>query len=134
METCIWQILNYFSLIVFLVVVACKISTTCVYYTKLTILYLGIFNCVNLMSIYGLFHKPLKTYKFSKTMLDPIGWLLNIRYTVKGEEHIDKTKPYIIVANHQHVLDMVTGPQVHNKKHYEKSKYNYFCILHTYFN
>ena len=64
-------------------------------------------------------------------MLDPIGWLLNIRYTVKGEEHIDKTKPYIIVANHQHVLDMVTGPQVHNKNIMTSL---ITVILHTYFN
>ena len=114
MSACIWQFLNYFALFILLVVIGCKISNTCVYYTKLAILYLGIVNFGNMLSIYGLFHTSFETNRFAKTALDPVGKLLNIKYQVKGGELINKNRAYIIIANHQHVLDMVSGMQVRN--------------------
>ena len=115
MSECILQFLNYFAFFILCVVIGCKISTTCVYYTKLTILYLGFINFGNLLSIYGLFHKSFETNRFAKTLIDPIGKLLNIKYHVEGGELIDKNKAYIILANHQHALDVVSAMQVHNK-------------------
>ena len=115
MSECIWQFLNYFACFILLVVISCKLSTTCIYYTKLILLYLGIINFGNMMSLYGLFHNSFETNRFAKTALDPIGKLLNIKYHVKGGEHINKNRAYIVIANHQHVLDMVTGMQVRNK-------------------
>ena len=68
----------------------------------------------NMLSIYGLFHKSYQTSRFAKVLLDPVGKLLNVHYTVQGQELIDKNRAYIVVVNHQHALDVVSVMQVSN--------------------
>jgi len=65
-----------------------------------------------MLSVYGLFHNSYKTSRFAKVLLDPVGKLLNIQYTVKGQELIDKNRAYIVIVNHQHALDVVSMMQV----------------------
>ena len=110
-----YQVLNIFALAVLLLAIGCKFSPRCLYYTNLTILYLGLINFGNMLSIYGFFHKSYETSRFAKTLLDPVGKLLNIQYIVKGQELIDTNRAYIVIANHQHALDVVSGMQVSTK-------------------
>ena len=114
MSDCVLQGLNYLALFVLLLTIACKISPKCVYYTKVAIIYIGLMNMGIVLSIYGLFHKSYETSRMAKTLLDPVGKLLNIEYQVEGEELIDKNNAYIVIANHQHTLDMVSIMQVSN--------------------
>ena len=112
MEDLFWQALNIFAFVILLVTIGCKISPRCLYYTKVTIIYLGLLNMGNMLSVYGLFHNSYKTSRFAKVLLDPVGKLLNIQYTVKGQELIDKNRAYIVIVNHQHALDVVSMMQV----------------------
>ena len=64
------------------------------------------------LSFYGPFHKSYETSRLAKTILDPVGKLLNIQYRVEGQKLIDKNKAYIVIANHQHALDLVSVMQV----------------------
>ena len=68
-----------------------------------------------MMTFYGLFHNTHDTSRFTKNLLDPIGKLMGIKFNVKGEEFIDKKRCYIVVANHQHSLDVVAAMQVCNE-------------------
>ena len=106
------QWLNYCALFVLLLAIACKVSPICVYYTKMAIIYAGLLNMGMILSIYGLFHKSYETSRLVKTLLDPVGKLLNIEYQVEGQEFIDKSKAYIVISNHQHTIDMVSIMQV----------------------
>ena len=112
MPDVLWQALNYLALFILILTIGCKISPRCLYYTKVTTIYLGLLNMGIVLSFYGLFHKTYETSRMGKTMLDPVGKLLNIKYSVKGKELVDKDRAYIIIANHQHTLDMVSGMQV----------------------
>ena len=107
-----YQALNIFALGVLLLTIGCKVSPICLYYTKLAILYLGLINFGNMLSIHGLFHKSYETSRFGKTCLDPVGKLLNIQYFVKGQDMINENRAYIVIANHQHALDLVSMMQV----------------------
>ena len=111
----IWQGLNYFAFFVLLLTIGCKVSPKCLYYTNVSIIYLGLVNFSIVLSVYGLFHKSYETSRLAKTLLDPVGKLLNIEYHVEGQELIDKNKAYIVIANHQHTLDMVSIMQASNK-------------------
>ena len=95
MEDFMYQALNIFALGVLLITIGCKVSPRCLYYTKVTMIYLGLMNMGNMLSIYGLFHKSYKTSRFAKTVLDPVGKLLNIQYTVKGQDRIDKNRAWL---------------------------------------
>ena len=108
----LWQALNYLAVFILLLTIGCKVSHTCLYYTKVTIIYLGLMNMGIVLSCYGLFHTTYETSRMGKTMLDPVGKLLNIKYRLRGEELVDKNRAYIVIANHQHTLDMVSGMQV----------------------
>ena len=112
MEDLMYQALNIFALGVLLLTIGSKVSPICLYYTKLAILYLGLINFGNMLSIHGLFHKSYETSRFGKTCLDPVGKLLNIQYFVKGQDIINENRAYIVIANHQHALDLVSMMQV----------------------
>ena len=116
MEEIFWQALNIFAMAVLLLTIGCKISPKCLYYTKVSIIYIGLLNMGNMLSIYGLFHKSYQTSRFAKVVLDPIGKLLNIQFTVKGQERINKNRAYIVVVNHQHALDVISVMQVSSNR------------------
>ena len=118
MEDFIWQALNVIAFIVLILTIGCKVSPRCLYYTKVTMIYIGLMNMGCVLSIYGLFHKAHETSRLAKTMLDPVGKLLNVQYQVEGQSLVDKNRAYIIVCNHQHALDMVSVMQVSNTIHY----------------
>ena len=112
MEDLFWQALNCISLLVLLLTIGCKVSPRCLYYTKVTVIYIGLLNMGNVLAIYGLFHKQHETSRLAKSLLDPVGKLLNVKYHVEGQHLIDKNRAYIVVCNHQHALDMISVMQV----------------------
>ena len=112
MADLIFQILNYLALAVLIITIGCKISPRCLYYTKVTTIYIGLLYMGIVLSFYGLFPKSYQTSRMAKPLLDPIGKLLNINYRVEGKELIDNNKAYIVIANHQHALDIVSVMQV----------------------
>ena len=118
MEDFIWQALNFIALIVLILTIGCKVSPRCLYYTKVTVIYIGLMNMGCVLSIYGLFHKSYETSRMAKSLLDPVGKLLNVQYKVEGQRLLDKNRAYIVICNHQHALDMVSVMQVSNTIHY----------------
>lgn len=82
------------------------------YYIKLMTIYAGFLNMGVWLSIYGIFHKTFETSRFAKKLLDPIGKVLGIHFIVHGSENINRKQPYIIICNHQHALDIITGMQI----------------------
>ena len=114
MENFIWQALNVIALVVLILTIGCKVSPKCLYYTKVTVIYMGLLNLGCVLSIYGLFHKSYETSRMAKSLLDPVGKLLNVQYQVDGKRSLDKNRAYIVICNHQHALDMVSVMQVIN--------------------
>jgi lysophosphatidate acyltransferase len=93
----------------------CISSSTLNYYLKLMIIYIGFLNMSIWQTLYGIFHTTYETSRFAKKLLDPLGYLLGIKFTVKGAELINKDQPYIIVCNHQHALDIISVMQIWDK-------------------
>ena len=114
MEEFIWRALNFIALIILLLTIGCKVSPICLYYTKVTVIYIGFINTGCVLLIYGLFHKSYETSRMAKSLLDPVGKLLNVQYHVEGHRLVDKNRAYIVVCNHQHALDVVSIMQVSN--------------------
>jgi len=117
MEDFICRALNFISIIILLLTIGCKVSPKCLYYTKVTVIYICFLNTGCVLLIYGLFHKSYETSRMVKSLLDPVGKLLNIQYQVEGQRSLDKNRAYIVVCNHQHALDTVTVMQVSNNIH-----------------
>ena len=114
MENFIWQALNVIALVVLILTIGCKVSPKCLYYTKVTVIYMGLLNLGCVLSIYGLFHKSYETSRMAKSLLDPVGKLLNVQYQVDGKRSLDKNRAYIVICNHQHALDVVSLMQVNS--------------------
>ena len=118
MEDFIWHALNFIALVVLILTIGCKVSPKCLYYTKITVIYIGLLHMGCFLSIYGLFHKSYETSRMAKSLLDPVGKLLNVQYQVDGQRSLDKNRAYIVICNHQHALDMVSVMQVINNIQY----------------
>merc|ERR1712020_803019 len=88
-----------------LIYIGCKVSSRCLYYVHISMIYIGYLYWGIAGTIYGLFHEWHETSQFAKVCFDPIGNILNIHYHIEGLNLIDKERAYIVICNHQHALD-----------------------------
>ena len=89
-------------------VIGCRISTTFTYFAKLFLIYSNTVFCFLSCWVFGLFHSKWTTFKYTAKFAQPLLNLLDITVDIELPQNFDKGRSYIIVANHQHFLDVCT--------------------------
>lgn len=106
-------ILTYFSIILLFSVLLSSISDRWDYRVKMFWIYLWFFLAGILVIPYGLIvRNPMKTCIFYIALYEPISYFLKIKFKVVGQENIDRNKSYMVLCNHQSVLDAMGAATV----------------------
>ena len=124
------NLLTYIAIVLLIAVSLSSISPRWDYRVKNAFLYFYFLLSSLIVIPFGLvIRDPIKTGKFWCTVVHPISKLLNLRWSVQGQENVDVTKTYVIVCNHQSAIDVLAVSQV---RFSERKTFLYphsFCIM-----
>ena len=63
--------------------------------------------------VYGLYvRNPMKTCLCYIYLFEPVSYFLKLKWKIVGQENIDRNKSYVVLCNHQSVLDAVGAATV----------------------
>ncbi|XP_074653967.1 1-acyl-sn-glycerol-3-phosphate acyltransferase alpha-like [Tubulanus polymorphus] len=104
MDECCWGVVA----VLLLLPILYEFSTTFRYWTKFFFYYLiTMIVGIVLVPICLVRPKNIDNYRFIRFLLKTSLKLFNIKTEVRGGEHLQTDKPYIIVCNHQSSLDLI---------------------------
>jgi len=102
------SILTYSSIILLISVLISSISDRWDYRVKMFYIYLWFFLSGIPVIFYGLYvRNPMKTCLCYIYLFEPVSYFLKLKWKVVGQENIDRNKSYVVLCNHQSVLDAV---------------------------
>ena len=107
------SILTYFSIVLLISVFLSQISDRWDYRVKMFYIYLWFFLAGIPVIPYGLIvRNPMKTCLCYIACFKPIENFLKLKWKVVGQENIDTTRSYVVLCNHQSVLDAMAAGTV----------------------
>ena len=107
------SILTYFSIVLLISVFLSQISDRWDYRVKMFYIYLWFFLAGIPVIPYGLIvRNPMKTCLCYVACFKPIEKFLKLKWKVVGQENIDTTRSYVVLCNHQSVLDAIGAATV----------------------
>ena len=104
--------LNYFSYVVLLAVIGCRLSRGFAYYTKQALISINLSLIALGMLLAGTCHSIYSTAVIAHKMIEPLLYWFELEYEVQAPEKFDKKRPYVVVMNHQHSLDTAAAAKV----------------------
>lgn len=111
-EVCM-SFLNYFSYVVLLTVIGCRISARFTYHVKLFLIYANFCVTAVVMFVFGgIGHGIYSTCTYSLGFFLPLVYWFDLTFDVQLPENYDKKQPYVVIMNHQHALDAATAGKI----------------------
>ena len=101
-----YSFLTFFSILSIVLLSLTTISPKCQYWVKLIVMFLYFFVSSATVIPFGLITRnPAKTANVWAFLNRLVSYLLGLRWKTIGQENIDKNQTYVVVANHQTILD-----------------------------
>ena len=101
-----YSFLTFFLILSIVLVSLTTISPKCQYWVKLIVMFLYFFVSAVTVIPFGLVTRnPVKTANFWAALNRLVSYLLGLRWKTIGRENVDKNQTYVVVANHQTILD-----------------------------
>ena len=102
----LYSFLTFFIILSIVLISLSTISPKCQYWVKIIVMFLYFFVAAATVIPFGLVSRnPVKTVNFWSVLNRLASYLLGLRWKTIGRENIDKNRTYVVVANHQTILD-----------------------------